>query len=128
MEIDFNKKAQEIFLANKEKGFWDNQSRDIKNKDEVALKLMLIVSELGEAMEAHRKNKFANIEAYKKGVWDTFKQGFELNVKDTLEDEIADTIIRLFDMAGGLNIDLNFHIENKLKYNATREKLHGKKY
>jgi NTP pyrophosphatase (non-canonical NTP hydrolase) len=57
-----------------------------------------------------------------------FKEHFERSIKDTFEDEIADVFIRLGDMCGGLNIDIEKHIEAKMKYNKTREKLHGKKY
>jgi NTP pyrophosphatase (non-canonical NTP hydrolase) len=121
--IDFNTLANTIYLANKDKGFWDKE----RNVGEM---LMLVTSELGEAMEAHRKGKFASFSKFDKDLnfHKGFKTSFENNVKDTFEDEIADSIIRLLDMAGGMNIDLNFHITNKLKYNQTREKLHGKQY
>ncbi|MCB9799580.1 MAG: hypothetical protein H6757_02335 [Candidatus Omnitrophica bacterium] len=87
----------------REKGFWDND----RNVGEM---LMLIVSELGEGIEAHR----------------TGKQG--LLEKDTFEDELADTAIRLFDLCGGLGIDLERQIEWKMKFNESREKKHGKAY
>ena len=48
---------QEIHKVNVEKGFWE----DRKNVGEV---LMLIVSELGEALEAHRSNKHAAVWAF----------------------------------------------------------------
>jgi NTP pyrophosphatase (non-canonical NTP hydrolase) len=102
-----NKLSKQIYEANKEKGFWDKE----RNVGEL---LMLVTSELGEAMEAHRKGNFTN----PKG---TFQ-------KDTFEDEIADAIIRLLDMAGGLNIDIDFHVFAKLEYNKSRPKLHGKNY
>ena len=56
------------------------------------------------------------------------KQAFEKEIKDTFEDEIADAAIRIFDLAGGLGIDLDFHIQQKLAYNKTRPFKHGKKY
>ena len=70
-------------------------------------------------MEAHRKGRFANLEAYEE---------FEDAIKDTFEDEIADSVIRLLDMCGGLGIDIDTHVRLKLEYNKTRERLHGKKY
>ena len=51
-----NELSEEIYQNNKEKGFWDN-------KRNVGEMLMLVTSELGEAMEAHRKGRFANLEA-----------------------------------------------------------------
>lgn len=111
-----NELAQEIYHNNKEKGFWDNE----RNVGEM---LMLVTSELGEAMEAHRKGKFANMEDY-----EIFTGDFECSIKDSFEDEIADSIIRLLDMSAGLGIDIDTHVRLKLEYNKTRERLHGKKY
>ena len=111
-----NELAQEIYQNNKGKGFWDKE----RNVGEM---LMLVTSELGEAMEAHRKGRFANLEAYEE-----FSEDFEDAIKDTFEDEIADSVIRLLDMCGGLGIDIDTHIRLKLEYNKTRERLHGKKY
>lgn len=111
-----NELAEEIYQNNKEKGFWDKE----RNVGEM---LMLVTSELGEAMEAHRKGRFANLEAYEE-----FSEDFEDAIKDTFEDEIADSVIRLLDMCGGLGIDIDTHIRLKLEYNKTRERLHGKSY
>lgn len=55
-------------------------------------------------------------------------KGFETDIKDTFEDEIADCFIRLFDLCGRYKIDIESHIKAKMKYNSLREKLHGKKY
>lgn len=103
-----NDLAAKIYEANAAKGFWDNE----RNIGEL---LMLVVSELGEALEAHRKGRMN----------DPKIEGFQ---KDTFEDEIADTFIRLFDLAGGLGIDIEKNITQKLEYNASRPRLHGKKY
>jgi NTP pyrophosphatase (non-canonical NTP hydrolase) len=111
-----NKSAQIIFQNNKAKGFWDNE----RNVGEL---LMLVTSELGEAMEAHRKGKFANW-----NIVDQNNYGFASGVKDTFEDEIADAVIRLLDLSAGLGIDLEKHINAKVRYNETRPKLHGKRY
>ena len=111
--------AEEVYTANKAKGFWDKE----RNTGEM---LMLVTSELGEAMEALRKNKFANLQACLED--GQTKESFEKNIKDTFEDELADAIIRLLDMAGGLQIDIGYHVLLKLSYNKTREKLHGKSF
>jgi NTP pyrophosphatase (non-canonical NTP hydrolase) len=113
-----NKSAQTIYENNKSKGFWDNE----RNVGEL---LMLVTSELGEAMEAHRKGNFTP--GLFKGSSHT-PAAFEANIKDTFEDEIADAVIRLLDLAAGLKIDLEWHIRSKVEYNLSRPKLHGKKY
>ena len=84
--------------------------RDKISQRNVGELLMLIVSELGEALEALRKGKFG------------------LEQKDTFEDEIADTFIRLGDLSGGLKIDVVKQILWMMNYNKNRERLHGKKF
>lgn len=100
----------------------------------IATDLMLIVSELGEACEAERKNRHAEMEHYERAMSnpptpDNFKQAcFEGLVKDTFEDEIADTFLRLMDLCGAMNIDIEKHIRLKAEYNLTRPTKHGKAY
>jgi len=129
--MNIKKTMLEIHNNNVEKGFWEN--KETKNVGEV---LMLCVSELSEALEAHRKNKFANVEQFKQimhgfTVADspiTFEETFQRDIKDSFEDEIADTVIRLFDLAEGFGIDLEFHIRQKIDYNKTRPYKHNKSY
>lgn len=123
-----NESANIIFENNKAKGFWDEE----RNKGEL---LMLVVSELGEAMEAIRKDRYANTHYldemlatghdWKNSTF-SFSSAFEKSVKDTFEDEIADAIIRLLDMSAGLGIDIEKHINLKVNYNTTRPLKHGK--
>ena len=105
------------------KGFWDKER-------ETGTLLMLCVSELAEAMEADRKDRYADLELIEKDKEDfiDFKWSFENSIKDTFEDELADAIIRILDICGSRGIDIDKHIELKMKYNATRERMHGKKY
>lgn len=67
-------------------------------------KLMLVVSEVAEAMEGHRK-----------GLKDD-----KLPHRSMLEVELADVIIRVFDLAGGLGLDLPGALVEKMAFNATR--------
>jgi NTP pyrophosphatase (non-canonical NTP hydrolase) len=60
----------------------------------------------------------------------------KLPSRPMLEVELADTIIRIFDMAAGLDLDLGGAFVDKMAYNASREDhkienrklLNGKKY
>lgn len=114
---DLNLLAREIHENAKAKGFWDST----RNRGEL---FMLIVSELGEALEAHRKGRFANWADFISrssqinGVRDTeekaFVYGFEAEIKDTFEDEIADVVIRILDYVGwrqDVEIKLEFYEE-----------------
>lgn len=124
-----------------EKGFWDKYNNILSSLplyDEreyvkqlfITQKLMLIVSELGESLESIRINKFTpNTELHIENLSDEeFIKYFETNIKDTFEDEIADVFIRLGDLCGKFNIDVEKHIQLKQKYNITREKMHGKNF
>jgi NTP pyrophosphatase (non-canonical NTP hydrolase) len=122
--MNINETAKAIHSINVDKGFWENP----RNKGEL---LMLVVSELSEALEADRKNRYSSndiSEITALASNEEFNMKFTNYIKDTFEDEIADAVIRLFDMSAGLGIDLESHIKAKLRYNATRPKMHGKKY
>lgn len=111
-------------------GFYDDENINIPEK------LMLIVSELGEAMEAYRKdyysdnkeaNRILNINENDDGDDIIYNICFEESIKNTVEDELADTIIRLLDLCGHMKIDIDTHVNLKMKYNETRPYKHGKR-
>lgn len=118
-----NELARQFHERSKAKGFWDEER-------ETGTLLMLIVSELSEALEADRKNKHANMPFFNFDVdtGDSFEDAFKKNIKDTFEDEIADVAIRLLDLIGKMGIDIEKHISLKMQYNATRPYKHGKAY
>lgn len=128
--IGLNDASKSIFEDNKRKGFWDSPR-------ETGTLLMLCVSELAEALEADRKDKFVeprnmrcfesdHNEKWERPSHDAFS--FEANIKDRFEDEIADTIIRLLDLCGARGIDIEKHINYKLEFNRRRARMHGKAY
>ena len=69
--------------------------------------LMLIITEIAEAVQADRKNLHADVEAFKKykEIID-FKENFERQIKNTVEDELSDVVIRCLDLAGLRKFDL----------------------
>lgn len=69
-----------------------------------AEKLCLVHSEVSEAMEGHRK-----------GLPDD-----KLPHRDMAEVELADAVIRIFDLAGAMGYDLGAAIAEKLAFNAVR--------
>jgi NTP pyrophosphatase (non-canonical NTP hydrolase) len=94
-DTQLNELKHEVHKNNKDKGFYDTP----KSVEEV---LMLIISELGEACEAHRKGRFCKVDL--DGV--IYQEDFEKYVKDTFEDEIADTVIRILDFCGCKDIEI----------------------
>ena len=185
-----NRYAKDFHQRSVAKGFWDVPHS-------VGHYLMLAYGELHEGIEADRIGKWAKldpdtIDTLQRVEGAPYAQEFLRLVKDTVEDEIADAVIRLLDLLGWmiesgtplvgldsvrgefvnmtppkdltdallrvvcssvlplsfcstldavlapiksleqicdhLGIDLMAHIELKLKYNATRPALHGKKY
>jgi NTP pyrophosphatase (non-canonical NTP hydrolase) len=71
----------------------------------VAEKLCLIHSEVSEAMEGARKNL----------------KDAKLPHRKMIEVELADAVIRIFDLAGALDLDLAGAIKEKREFNAVRE-------
>lgn len=71
----------------------------------IAQKLALIHAEVSEALEARRKGD---------------RENFAI--------ELADTVIRIADLAGYTGIDLEAEIKEKMAKNASRPRLHGKLY
>ena len=92
--------------------------------------LMFAVTEVSEAVEADRKNRYARLPENKKDTYFdpccfhtenvNFVNTFELFIKDCVEDEFADICIRLYDIAGMLGISYDTKQEPmKFPYDGT---------
>lgn len=93
--------------ASKASGWWN----DLQTGEPLALtqervgdKLMLIVTEVAEAKEGHRKGRMDD----------------HLPHRPMIEVELADAMIRIGDLAGVLGLDLAGAIVDKMNYNANR--------
>ena len=105
--MDINKlieKSHDIAIS---KGWWDKER-------EIPELIALIHSELSEALEEYRVSENLDIR-------------YEKNKPEGFVVELADVLIRIFDLSGKYKIDLNKALETKLKYNETREYRHGNK-
>lgn len=87
-----------------EMGWWTNPSTGEQKERNVGEALMLIVSEVAEAMEGHRKNLTDD----------------HLPQYPMLTVELADAIVRICDLAGGLRMSLGRALADKLRYNRNR--------
>ena len=75
--------------------------------------LCLVISELMEAVQAERKGKhadriqFENYMSLRERSDEEFKYAFAHGIKDSVEDELADVCIRIFDLAGLRGVDFS---------------------
>lgn len=113
--MDIKQLCKDAHKNAKAHGFWDDWEYvyDLNDKKEeacltnmlISKSLMLIVGEVAEAQEGLRHDDM-----------------------DNFREELADVAIRLFDLCGGLDINLEVEIEKKMAANKDREYLHGKAF
>lgn len=85
-------------------GWWTDLNSGKDKERNIGEALMLVTTELAEALEGFRKSLHDP----------------HLPKRDNYTVEIADALIRLFDLAGGTCIDLPGAFEEKMQYNARR--------
>lgn len=67
--------------------------------------LMLVITEIAEAVQADRKGRRADRQAFEKNI--SLASAYDFFLKGTVEDELADIIICCLSMAGSRNLDLS---------------------
>jgi NTP pyrophosphatase (non-canonical NTP hydrolase) len=105
LKMDYNKLAIKAYEDAKANGWYEK-------KQPINTRLILIKSELYEAFEAFRGKDYAPSSAHLTALQTAcfFNEDhiiiFKAQIKDTFEDEIADTAIRIFDFCGWYGIEL----------------------
>ena len=85
-------------------GWWHDLHTGEPLQRNIPEMLCLIHSEISEAMGGHRKNKMDD----------------KLPHRKMIEVELADAMIRIADLAGGLKLDVGGALAEKMAYNAVR--------
>lgn len=100
------------FALAKEKGWWPEDQSPV---DRIPEALALIHSEVSEALEAYRNDAYLTMRLEKDGK----PEGFVV--------ELADVLLRVFDLCGALGLNLEQALVRKHEFNKTRPYRHGGK-
>jgi len=113
-----NDVAEDAFKVTQSKGFWNIE--DISDFALIPIKLALIGDEVSEALKVHRD------------VYDDNEENLSTNMTDMQEDdfieELADIVIRTFDLAAALDLNIGRAIIDKIEKNRGRPNKHNKRY
>lgn len=116
--VDLENLANRAYSNAKEHGFFKSSNR-------FQHYLFLVIAELGEALEADRRNKRALPEAFDRAMKEPvspheaatpeeiYDHWFEAYIKDTLEDELADAAIIVLSLSGSWLYDENLNAERR---------------
>ena len=96
----------------RDKGWWDDENRNVGEL------IALIHSEVSEALEAYRIKG-------RDGISESWFS--ESGKPEGFVYELADVLIRVADLCGEFELDLEDALKSKLAYNETRPYRHGNK-
>ena len=115
--MDLEKLKNEAFETAKAHGWHDKDLSD-------ETYLMLIITEIAEAVQADRKGKHADVAKFKEYqtyyvtflpseeiITIRFREDFEEYIKNSVEDELSDVVIRCLDLAGLRNIEFDYALK-----------------
>jgi len=102
---NLNQLSKDVHAQNVAAGWWTDLETGKPKDRNVGELLCLVHSEVSEAMEGYRKGL----------------QDDKLPHRTMFEVELADVIIRICDIAGKFNLDLDGAIAEKRAYNSTRK-------
>lgn len=113
---EINDFQKECYQVASEHGFWAGMSSYPIGLI-IGQKLALIHSEVSEALEELRKNQLFSLIYYRE---DGKPEGFRF--------ELADAVIRIFDLAEWCGVDMESAMREKMEFNKTRPLKHNKAF
>lgn len=123
---ELQKTSHEMCLS---KGWWPyptGASGKLRlEPDTIAAKLALVHSEISEALEEVRDGHLDTYWVHRGTVCEQGQQIPAGAKPEGLPVELADVVLRVTDLAGALQIDLESAIKDKIAYNDTRAHRHG---
>lgn len=105
-ERNWNSVSKKVYMNAVNHGFWKEKPNDGE-------RMALIHAEISEALEALR---------------DGNPSSSKIIEFSSLEEELADAVIRIMDYSFGMDLDIAGAIIAKIEYNQSREYMHGKSF
>lgn len=129
-DIDYNRYSA---LVEEEKRFKSSFEKNVKDSlpDELADAVIRLLDLCG-LREIKLENDCLDDEVLEEYshifIGKTFTESIFNITKNLIDRDISYSLIKIFGLAKHLNIDLLWHIEQKMRYNELRENKHGKMY
>ena len=141
--MNLSELAEKAHTTAKNKGFYDDTNEVLKELSAaaratalqafIAQRLMLCTSELAEGLEAQRGGKMNGVGPLSDSEIDQLDDAeysayYKEHIKDRFNAEVAGTLIRIGDLAGWLNIDIDRAVALEMRFNELRPVKHGKSF
>ena len=114
--------TQQLLKQLMTKAYENAKAKGFCNNDlDINQALMLIITEMSEAIQAHRKSRHGSIEDYNKWLGVSDEQAYEESLEGTVESEFADIAIRIMSLLGWYDSQKVICLMNDTELRKTEE-------
>lgn len=114
--------TQQLLKQLMTKAYENAKAKGFCNHDlDINQALMLIITEMSEAIQAHRKSRHGSIEDYNKWLGVSDEQAYEESLEGTVESEFADIAIRILSLLGWYDSQKVICLMNDTELRKTEE-------